>query len=156
MAVIKSLMTDKLHTSVISMLYPVGGGPDAMETAIESLCIDALKAIRNGANILILSDRGINSRMAAIPALLATAALHHFLIRKTVRSDVGLILESGEPREIHHFCTLVGYGITAVNPYVALESIKELAAKKKLGKISCEEARENYIRASVNGMLAVM
>ena len=156
MAVIKSLMTDKLHTSVISMLYPVGGGPDAMETAIESLCIDALKAIRNGANILILSDRGINSRMAAIPALLATAALHHFLIRKTVRSDVGLILESGEPREIHHFCTLVGYGITAVNPYVALESIKELAAKKKLGKISCEEARENYIRAAVNGMLAVM
>ena len=99
MAVIKSLMTDKLHTSVISMLYPVGGGPDAMETAIESLCIDALKAIRNGANILILSDRGINSRMAAIPALLATAALHHFLIRKTVRSDVGLILESGEPRK---------------------------------------------------------
>jgi glutamate synthase (NADPH/NADH) large chain len=156
MAVIKSLMTDKLHTSVISMLYPVGGGPDAMETAIESLCIDALKAIRNGANILILSDRGINSRMAAIPALLATAALHHFLIRKTVRSDVGLILESGEPREIHHFCTLVGYGITAVNPYVALESIKELAAKKKLGKISCEEARENYIWAAVNGMLAVM
>ena len=156
MAVIKSLMTDKLHTSVISMLYPVGGGPDAMETAIESLCIDALKAIRNSANILILSDRGINSRMAAIPALLATAALHHFLIRKTVRSDVGLILESGEPREIHHFCTLVGYGITAVNPYVALESIKELAAKKKLGKISCEEARENYIRAAVNGMLAVM
>ena len=156
MAVIKSLMTDKLHTSVISMLYPVGGGPDAMETAIESLCIDALKAICNGANILILSDRGINSRMAAIPALLATAALHHFLIRKTVRSDVGLILESGEPREIHHFCTLVGYGITAVNPYVALESIKELAAKKKLGKISCEEARENYIRAAVNGMLAVM
>ena len=135
MAVIKSLMTDKLHTSVISMLYPVGGGPDAMETAIESLCIDALKAIRNGANILILSDRGINSRMAAIPALLATAALHHFLIRKTVRSDVGLILESGEPREIHHFCTLVGYGITAVNPYVALESIKELAAKKKLENI---------------------
>ena len=131
MAVIKSLMTDKLHTTVISILYPVNGGPDAMETAIESLCIDAMKAIRNGANILILSDKGTNSRMAAIPALLATAALHHYLIRHTVRSNVGLILESGEPREIHHFCTLIGYGITAINPYVALESIKDM---KKPGK----------------------
>lgn len=156
MAVIKSLMTDKLHTTVISILYPVNGGPDAMETAIESLCIDAMKAIRNGANILILSDKGTNSRMAAIPALLATAALHHYLIRHTVRSNVGLILESGEPREIHHFCTLIGYGITAINPYVALESIKEMAAKKRLGPISYEEARENYISAAVKGILAVM
>lgn len=155
-AVIKSLMNEKLRSSVISMLYPVSGGTEAMETAIESLCIDALKAIRSGANILVLSDRGTNSRMAAIPALLATAALHHFLIRQTVRSDVGLILESGEPREIHHFCTLLGYGITAINPYVALESIKELIAKRKLGSIDYETARENYLQASVNGILAVM
>lgn len=102
LAVIKSLMTPKLHTATLSMLYPVNNGAEGMETAIESLCIDALKAIKNGANILVLSDRGINSRMAAIPALLASAALHHYLIDKAVRSDVGLVLESGEPREVHH------------------------------------------------------
>ena len=115
MSVIKSLMTPKLRAATLSMLYPVNSGAEGMETAIESLCIDALKAIKNGANILVLSDRGVNSRMAAIPALLASAALHHYLIDKAVRSDVGLILESGEPREVHHFCTLIGYGITAIN-----------------------------------------
>ena len=156
MAVIKSLLTQKLRTATLSMLYPVNSGADGMETAIESLCIDALKAIKNGANILVLSDRGVNSRMAAIPALLASAALHHYLISKAVRSDVGLILESGEPREVHHFCTLIGYGITAINPYIALESIKELIAKRKLNKMDYETAKANYIKASVNGILAVM
>ena len=115
-----------------------------------------LEAIKNGANILVLSDRGINSRMAAIPALLASAALHHYLIDKAVRSDVGLVLESGEPREVHHFCTLIGYGITAINPYIALESIKELIAGKKLPRLDYEQARQNYIDASVKGILAVM
>ena len=156
LAVIKSLMTPKLHTATLSMLYPVNNGAEGMETAIESLCIDALKAIKNGANILVLSDRGINSRMAAIPALLASAALHHYLIDKAVRSDVGLVLESGEPREVHHFCTLIGYGITAINPYIALESIKELIAGKKLPRLDYEQARQNYIDASVKGILAVM
>ena len=156
MGVVKSLMTNKLRAATLSMLYPVNGGAEGMETAIDSLCIDALKAIKNGANILVLSDRGVNSRMAAIPALLASAALHHYLIRQAVRSDVGLILESGEPREVHHFCTLIGYGITAINPYVALESIKELIAKKKLGSMDYETAKANYIKAAVNGILAVM
>lgn len=156
MSVIKSLLTPKLRSATISMLYPVNGGPEAMETAIESLCIDALKAIKNGANILILSDRGVNSRMAAIPALLASAALHNYLIKRTVRSDVGLILESGEPREVHHFCALIGYGITAINPYLALETIKELMQKKKLPKTDYTTAKNNYIKASVNGILAVM
>lgn len=156
MAVVKSLMSKKLRAATLSMLYPVNSGAEGMETAIESLCIDALKAIKNGANILVLSDRGVNSRMAAIPALLASAALHHYLIDKTVRSDVGLILESGEPREIHHFCTLIGYGITAINPYIALESIKELILKGKLGKMTYEKARDNYMDAAVKGILAVM
>jgi glutamate synthase (ferredoxin) len=156
MATIKSLMTTKLRTATLSMLYPVNSGAEGMKTAIESLCIDALKALKNGANILVLSDRGVNSRMAAIPALLASAALHHYLIKKTVRSNVGLILESGEPREVHHFCTLIGYGITAINPYIALESIKELVAKRKLGKIDYETAKANYLNAATKGILAVM
>lgn len=156
MAVIKSLQTATLRTAVISILYPVNSGTEGLETALESLCIDALKALRKGANIIVLSDRGVNSRMTAVPALLATAALHHFLIKKAVRSDVGLILESGEPREIHHFCTLIGYGITAVNPYVALEAVKDLANHKKLGALRPAEARENYLQAATNGILSVM
>ena len=156
MAAIKSLMTSKIRSATISMLYPVNSGAEGIETAIESICIDAMKAIKNGANVLILSDRGVNSRMAAIPALLASAALHHYLIRKAVRSDVGIILESGEPREIHHFCTLIGYGVSAINPYLALETIKELEAQKKLGKIDYETAKNNYIKAAVDGILAVM
>ena len=156
MSVIKAQNTPKLRSATLSMLYPVNGGPEALETAIESICIDALKALKNGANILILSDRGVNSRMAAIPALLATAALHNYLIKKTVRTDVGLILESGEPREVHHFCALIGYGITAINPYLALETVKELISQKKLGNVTYEAARNNYIKAAVNGILAVM
>ena len=155
MAVIKTMSNDKLRSASISMLYPVNGGPDALETAIESLCIDALKAIKNGANLLVLTDRGVNSRMAAVPALLASSALHNYLIKATVRPDVGIILESGEPREIHHFCTLIGYGISAINPYIALETIKELIAKKQLN-ISYEVARDNYVKASVAGILSVM
>ena len=142
---------------VLSMLYPVNGGTEAMETAIESICIDAYRAIRNGANILVLSDRGVNSRMAAVPALLASAAVHNYLIKKTVRSDVGLVLESGEPRETHHFCTLIGYGITAINPYLALDTVKALAAEGKLlPGLDGEQAQDNYMKAAVSGILAVM
>ncbi len=155
MEVIKSMSNDKLRSASISMLYPVNGGPDALETAIESLCIDALKAIKTGANILVLTDKGVNSRMAAVPALLASSALHNYLIKQTVRPDVGIILESGEPREIHHFCTLIGYGVSAINPYVALDTIKELIEKKQLS-IPYEKARDNYIKAAVAGILAVM
>lgn len=156
MSVIKSLNTSKLRSAILSMLYPVHSGPEAMETAIESICIDALKAIKKGANILILSDRGVNYRMAAIPALLATAALHNYLIRQKVRSNVGLILESGEPREVHHFCALIGYGLTAVNPYLALETVKELMEQKKLGVLTYAQARDNYIKAAAGGVLNVM
>lgn len=156
MTVIKNLQTPSLHSDTISLLYLVNSGAEGMETAIESLCIDALKAIRNGANILVLSDRGINSRMGAIPALLATAALHHFLVAKALRSNVGLVLESGEPREVHHFCTLIGYGVTAVNPYVALEAVKELCHKKKLPALTVAAAQANYLSAVKDGLLAVM
>jgi glutamate synthase (NADPH/NADH) large chain len=156
MEVIKMLHTSKLKTATLSMLYPVNGGTEALETAIESICIDAVKAAKNGANILILSDRGVNSRMAAIPSLLATAALHNYLINKKIRSNVGLILESGEPREIHHFCALIGYGITAINPYLALETLKELKAQNKFGDMTYEEGKANYIKAAVSGILAVM
>ena len=156
MAVIKSQKNEKLRTVTLSLLYPVSEGAQAMEKAIDGLCKDALQAVQGGANILVLSDRGVSPYLAAIPALLATAAVHNFLIKETVRSDVGLILESGEPREIHHFCTLIGYGITAVNPYLALDTLKALAEGHKMAGVTGEEAQENYLKAAVAGIQTVM
>lgn len=156
MAVIKKLKNDKLRAVTLSLLYPVDGGAEALEKALDRLCRDALQEVQAGANILVLSDRGVSPYLAAIPALLATAAVHNFLIKETVRSDVGLILESGEPREIHHFCTLIGYGITAINPYLALDTVKKLAESKRLGKVTWEQAQENYLKAAIAGIQTVM
>lgn len=155
LAVIKSLMTPKLHTATLSMLYPVNNGAEGMETAIESLCIDALKAIKNGANILVLSDRGINSRMAAIPALLARPppSLPHRQSRPLRRRPGPGIGRTARSPSFLYPHRLRNYGI---NPYIALESIKELIAGKKLPRLDYEQARQNYIDAAVKGILAVM
>ena len=115
-----------------------------------------LAAVRDGKNILILSDRGVDKDHMAIPALLASAGLHNDLIREKVRPDVGIILESGEPREIHHFAALIGFGVTAINPYLALETVKDLADKNRLHGKSAKEALANYLTAAVNGILGVM
>jgi glutamate synthase (NADPH) large chain len=156
MAVIKGLRQGKLRAAGLSLLYAVDGGAEAMEKALDTLCDNALEAIHGGANILILSDRGIDAGHAAIPALLATSAVHNFLVRKTVRPDVGLILESGEPREIHHFCTLIGYGITAINPYLALDTVRDFATSGKLPNLSPDEAQRQYLQAAVAGIQTVM
>lgn len=155
-ALIRNLRTTQLQATTLSMLYPAGGGAESIENTLDCIFIEAEKAVKNGANILILSDRGVNAKMAAVPALLAAAALHNYLIKKAIRPDVGLILESGEPREVHHFCTLIGYGITAINPYLAFETLKDLCSKKRLGALSYEQAQSNYIEATVQGILKVM
>ena len=90
---------------------------EQLEQAMDQLCQSATEAIEGGANLLILSDRGVDRHQAAIPALLATSGLHHYLIRQGLRTRVSLIVESGEPREVHHFATLRGYGADAINPY---------------------------------------
>lgn len=155
MAAVKNLKDDRIRPVVLSLLYPAEGKGE-MEKALDRLFDDALKAVKEGHNILILSDRGVDRDHEAIPALLASAGLHNFLIREKVRPDVGIILESGEPREVHHFCTLIGYGVTAINPYLALDTVSDLAEKGRLGKKSAEEARESYMNALVNGILSVM
>lgn len=155
MAAVKNLKDDRIRPVVLSLLYPAEGKGE-MEKALDRLFDDALKAVKEGHNILILSDRGVDRDHEAIPALLASAGLHNFLIREKVRPDVGIILESGEPREVHHFCTLIGYGVTAINPYLALDTVSDLAEKGRLGKKTAEEARESYMNALVNGILSVM
>lgn len=154
MEAVKHLQDDRLRPVVLSLLYPEGKGE--MEKALDGLFAKALSAVKAGHNILILSDRGVDREHLAIPALLASAGLHNFLIREKVRPDVGIILESGEPREVHHFCTLIGYGATAINPYLALDTAADLAEKGKLGHMTVEEALKNYMDASVKGILSVM
>ena len=156
MDIIKGLHTPQLKSVVLSLLYPAAGGGRAMEKALDQLFAKALDLVQQGNNILILSDRGVSKDQAAIPALLASAGLHHYLIKEKVRPDVGIILESGEPREIHHFATLIGFGVTAVNPYLALETVTDLAQKNKLHGKSVKEAEHNYLTAAVNGLLGVM
>ena len=112
--------------ATLSLLFPVTDGPQGLGHALDRLFEQADAAMKEGANILILSDRGIDRNRAAIPALLACAGLHHHLIHKGVRTRVGLVLESGEPREVHHFALLIGYGVGAINPYLAFETVEEM------------------------------
>lgn len=153
---IQQLNHGKFKTATLSILYKVSDGAKSMERSLDRIFREADKAIQDGANIIILSDRGVNEKFAAIPALLASSGLHHHLIRKEIRTNIGIVLESGEPREVHHFCTLIGYGVTAINPYLAYETIKDLAEKGQLDGLSYEEAKKNFIKASVKGILKVL
>src|SRR5208337_5374023 len=100
----------------IYITWPVAEGPEGMSRAIERICREAREAIADGVNIIILSDRLLGPERAPIPSLLATAAVHHHLVLEGTRLKAGIIVESGEPREVHHFATLIGYGVSAVNP----------------------------------------
>ncbi|MDQ7093114.1 glutamate synthase large subunit [Desulfosporosinus sp. PR] len=153
---IKHLNNDKLKAVTISILYKVSAGPKAMEKALDKVFRKADQAISEGANVIILSDRGVNKELAAIPALLASSGLHHHMIRREIRTNIGIVLESGEPREVHHFCALIGYGVTAINPYLAYETLKDLAERGLLDGLTYEEAKKNFIKASVKGILKVL
>ncbi|UWG98195.1 glutamate synthase large subunit [Dehalobacter sp. DCM] len=153
---IMKLNTGRFKTARISILYRAAGGVRAMERALDKIYREADKAIAEGTNILVLSDRGVNKEFAAIPALLASSGLHHHLIRREIRTSVGIVLETGEAREVHHFCTLIGYGVTAINPYMAYETIHDLALKGMTDGLSYHEAKKNYIKASVKGILKVL
>ncbi|SHF09889.1 glutamate synthase large subunit [Alkalibacter saccharofermentans] len=153
---IKHLNNKKFKSATLSILYNPKGGARALERALDKLFKEADKALEEGANIIILTDRGVSKKLAAIPALLASSGLHHHLIRREIRTSVGIVLESGEPREVHHFCTLLGYGVTAINPYLAYETIKDLAKNDLLEGQTYEEGKKNFIKASVKGILKVL
>ena len=153
---IKALACRRMKSVTLPILFDPSKGVDGMREALKELCEKAEEAARTDQNVLILSDRGVDANHAPIPALLAVAAVHNHLIRKVLRTEIGLILESGEPREVHHFCTLIGYGVTAINPYLAFETVKDLHARKRLGDITLEKAEQNYIKAAVGGIMKVM
>src|SRR5437764_1994222 len=131
------------NTVTIDITYDVANGPEYMEAALDAICAGAERAVRDGYNIIILSDRATSAERVLIPVLLATSATHHHLIRRGLRTSVGLVVESGEPREVHQFCTLAGYGAEAINPYLAFETLEEMIPSLD-ERVSREEVFKRY------------
>jgi glutamate synthase (ferredoxin) len=160
LARIRKLQTKKIRVQTISTLFEVAGGGEGLHAAMDRIRREASEAIQNGAAILILSDRGVDATRAPIPALLACSGVHEHLIREGTRTQCGLIIESGEPREVHHFAVLFGYGAGAVNPYLALESLADLCRAGTLqngkGTLQYEYAEKNYMKGINKGVLKVM
>ncbi|MBM7552062.1 glutamate synthase large subunit [Thalassobacillus pellis] len=146
---------DSFKASTLSILFDARG-QGAMEVALERLFEKADRAVEEGTTLLILSDRGVNQERAAIPALLAVSGLHHHLIRKGTRTKVSILLESAEPREVHHFATLLGYGAEGINPYLAFDSLHDLIEKGDLEGVTFEEAVAQYIKSVTKGVVKVL
>jgi glutamate synthase (ferredoxin) len=139
----------------LPILFNVAEGEAALVKALDEICAKASEAIKAGSNIIILSDRGVSKDLAPIPALLAVSGLHHHLIREGTRTRVGLVLESGEPREVHHFALLIGYGVGAINPYLAFETIDEMIRQGLLVNIDHKTAIKNFVKSGVKGVVKV-
>ena len=143
------------EAATIPMLYKVADGGAGLKQALDAIFAAADKYIAEGKCILILSDRGITKDMAAVPALLAGAGLHHHLIKNGTRLRASIIIESAEPREVHHMALLLGYGVSGINPYLAFESLEHMCADGMLD-ISFEKAAENYISACTHGIAKIL
>ncbi len=156
MARIKKLDQPGLRNIVLPITYRVAEGGAGLERALEELCAAASRAVEEGYTLLTLSDRSADKENAPIPALLATAAVHHHLIRKLQRTSCGLVVESGEPREVHHFCLLFGYGAGAVNPYMVYETIEDMMEQGMVTDLDMPHAVKNFIKAINKGMLKTM
>jgi len=152
---VSEMLDGAFRTETLDITWPASEGAAGMERAVERLCNAATEAVLADQNILVLSDRAISAERIAIPAALATAAVHHHLIRQGLRMQTGLVIETGEAREVHHFCVLAGYGAEAVNPYLAFETLEEIRRRRNLS-LSPYEVQKNYIKAVGKGILKVM
>jgi glutamate synthase (NADPH/NADH) large chain len=152
---IDSLEVGAFRTATIDTTWPASQGDEGLAGAIERICRAATDAVLDHHNILILSDRAVSADRIPIPALLATAAVHHHLIRQGLRTSTGLVVESGEPREVHHFCVLAGYGAEAINPYLAFETLEQIRVQNGLA-LTAYEVQKNYIKAIGKGIMKVM
>ncbi len=151
---LRQVSHDVFHAATLDITWPIEQGPDGMEIRLYDLCAEAANYVDNGASILILSDRNLGPERVAMPSLLAVAAVHQHLVGRGTRTRTGLVIESGEPREIHHMATLIGYGAAAINPYVMFESLDELADRLLLpADIDREEAEKRIVKAIGKGLL---
>ncbi len=154
---LRQIHTSDFQSRTISMLFSSSGDPRELEIALDRICAEASDAVRNGESIVILSDRGVDRENAAIPALLAVSAVHHHLIREGTRTAVGLVVESAEPREVMHFALLIGYGASAINPYLAFETLSDMVNQGLMPEgLTYDEARQRYIKAVNKGLLKTM
>ena len=152
---IAELADGAFRTATLDATWPAADGAAGLEPALERLCMAATDRVLADSNILILSDRAVGVDRIPIPAALATAAVHHHLIRQGLRMQTGLVVESGEAREVHHMCVLAGYGAEAVNPYLAFETLEQLRVQNGL-KLTAKEVQKNYLKALGKGVLKVM
>ncbi|MBL7771091.1 MAG: glutamate synthase large subunit [Flavipsychrobacter sp.] len=153
---IRSIDTGVFQAKTLQCYFRADGKPGSLQKALDRICRYAVDAAQDGFEVLILSDRAIDSDHAPIPSLLATAAIHHHLIRKGLRGQVGLVVEAGDVWEVHHFACLIGFGATAINPYLALSTIRDLRLNGKLEtSLDPDQLKKNYIKAVNEGLLKV-
>ena len=152
---IAAVPDNQFRTLTLDITYPAEAGADWMESALDTVCSQAETAVEKGYNIIVLSDRWVGADRIPIPSLLATSAVHHHLIRRGLRTSVGLLVETGEAHEVHQFCTLAGFGAEAINPYLAFETIVDLLPELD-EDLTKGEAIKRYIKAIDKGMLKVM
>ena len=152
---VETALDGAFRTETIDITWDAATGAEGLEAAIKEMCWLATEAVLADKNILILSDRAQSPERVPMPALLATAAVHHHLVRQGLRMQTGLVVETGEAREVHHFCVLAGYGAEAINPYVAFETIEDIRLRKSL-PFTAYEVQKNYIKAVGKGILKVM
>ncbi|RZI64445.1 MAG: glutamate synthase subunit alpha, partial [Variovorax sp.] len=145
----------KFRSSTLDITYPADWGREGVEAKLASLCAEAVDAIKGGSNILIVSDRAVSPTQVAIPALLASSAIHQHLVREGLRTTAGLVVETGSAREVHHFGVLAGYGAEAVHPYLAMETLAAMHADLP-GALSAEKAIYNYVKAIGKGLSKIM
>ncbi len=149
--------TGEFKARTLSTLFDPSAGEAGLESALTRLFREASRALNEGVSVIILSDRGVNKHNAPIPSLLAVSAVHHHLIREGTRTNTALVIESGEPREVMHFALLVGYGASAVNPYLAFETLADMVRERMLPDgLTTEKAQYNYIKAINKGLLKTM
>ncbi len=151
---LRQVSHDVFDAATIDITWPIEQGTEGMEVRLDALCEEAAQYVDNGANILILSDRNLGPERVAMPSLLAVAAVHHHLVRRGTRLRTGLVIESGEPRDIHAMATLIGYGAAAINPYVMFESLDELTDRSLLPRdLEREEAEKRIVKAIGKGLM---
>ncbi|EHI10704.1 glutamate synthase large subunit [Mycolicibacterium thermoresistibile] len=145
-----------MRAAVVRCLFPVNRGGQGLKEALDRVRAKVSAAIREGARIIVLSDRESDEQLAPIPSLLSVAAVHHHLVRDRTRTQVGLVVEAGDAREVHHMAALIGFGASAINPYLAFESIEDMLDRNLLEGLDRETALNNYIKAAGKGVLKVM
>ncbi len=153
---LRALDQPGLKAAILPILFPAATGSKGLTSALDELFRQADAAIEGGCSLLVLSDRGVDADRAPIPALLAVAGLHHHLIRRGTRTLAGLVVESAEPRDVHQFALLIGYGAGAINPYLALESLGQLRAEGLLTGVDEATAVKNYLKAATKGVVKTM